>query len=275
MMAKFASVTATASLLTLLLLILIPTILLGAQGFAQSAPDGQTPAPEPAAQQPAAGAPAAQQPASGQEPADEESTSRRVKPHDYKNWTYNVGAGANLDSGETRTWVRQGGFAAAGGVARNASKYLGLRADFVFANLPLRDSTQELAQATGATSRVYSLALNPVINLPVTKLYGGYFLFGPAYYHRTGSLTGDTAVPGSACNGFWTWWGACTSSNFSLPVNGSFVNSTLNQFGYDFGGGVTRKTPSGVEVYAEFRFMHGSRNGITTDYRPITIGFRW
>lgn len=266
-MVKFASVSATARLLTLLLV----TILLGAEGLGQSAP-APAPAPDAAAQQPAATPPAA---ASGQEPADEESTSRRVKPHDYKNWSYNVGAGANLDSGETRDWVRQGGFAAAGGVARNANKYLGLRADFIFANLPLRDSTQQLAQATGATSRVYSFAINPIINLPVTKLYGGYVTFGPAFSHREGSLSGDTALPGSGCNGFWTWWGACTNSNFSIPVNGNFVNSNVNQFGYDFGGGVTRKMPSGVEIYAEYRIMHSSRNGITTDYHPITIGFRW
>ncbi len=78
-----------------------------------------------------------------------DSSSRRKRIHDYKNWNYNVGAGANLDSGPTRTWVRQGGFVAAAGVARNANKYLGLRADFMFANLPLRDSTQNLALATG------------------------------------------------------------------------------------------------------------------------------
>ena len=63
-----------------------------------------------------------------------------------------MGAGANLDSGTTRTWVRQGGFVATAGVARNGNKYLGLRADFIFANLPLRDSTLQLAQATGATT---------------------------------------------------------------------------------------------------------------------------
>jgi opacity protein-like surface antigen len=275
MMAKFASVTATASALTLLVL----TILLGAQGFAQTTPAGQTPAappaaPVPAAQQPAAPTSTAQQPASGQEPADEESTSRRkLRPHDYKNWTYNVGAGANVDSGATKTWVRGGGFVGAAGVARNANKYLGLRADFIFANLPLRDSTQELAQATGATSHVFAITLDPIINIPVTKLYGGYVLFGPAFYHRSGHLDSDTTVPGSACNAFWDWWGAC--SNVSIPLSGSFVNSSQNEFGYNFGGGVARKVPSGVEIYAEYRFMHGSHNGITTDFRPITIGVRW
>src|SRR5271166_3409214 len=261
MMAKFASVTATASLLALLILTsVVLIILLGAQGVAQTTPAGQTPATPPAAQQPATPTPA---PDSGQEPADEGSPSRRKRVHDYKNWVYNVGAGANLDSGATRTWVRQGGFVAAAGVARNANKYLGLRADFVFANLPLRDSTLRLAQAGSAYSYLFALTLDPVINIPVTKLYGGYILFGPGYYHRFGSLSSDTAVPGSACNAFYEWWvGTCP--NVSLPLSGNFVNSSQNHFGYNFGGGITRKMPSGVEIYAEYRLTHGSGNGTTT-----------
>ena len=225
MMGKFASQSALA--------VLVLTILLGAQGlgFAQSTPAGQTPATPPArqapeAQQPAAPTPAAQKPDSSQEPAEEESTSHRKRIHDYKNWVYNVGAGANLDSGPTKTWVRQGGFVGSGGVARNANKYLGLRADFIFANLPLRDSTQQLAMATGATTHVYALTLAPIINIPVTKLYSGYVLIGASFNHRSGSLNGDTTVPGAPCNAFWNWWGACQTSNFSIPLSGSFVNSS-------------------------------------------------
>lgn len=279
MMGKFASVTATASALTLLVLM----ILLGGQGFAQTAPAGQTPAPAaqqpatptPAASAPAASAPAAQQPDTSQEPADEVSASRRKKPHDYKNWVFDVGGGANLGGGTTRTWVRGGGIVGTAGVARNANKYLGLRADVIFADLPLRDSTLDLAQSTGARSYAYAITLDPIINLPVTNVWGGYVLFGASFDHRGGSLSGSTTVPGSSCNGFWQWWGACQTSNISIPLNGSFTNSNLNQGGYNIGAGVTRKTPSGVEIYLEYRLMHGTSNGITTDFRPITIGFRW
>jgi opacity protein-like surface antigen len=277
MMAKFASVTATARALTLLVL----TILLGTQGFAQT-PAGQTPAAAaPAGQTPAAGAPAspspsAQQPASGQEPSDEVSTSlRKKRPRDYKNWNYNASIGVNMDSGKTKDFVRQGGAAATAGVTRNANKYLGLRADFIWANLPLRQSTLGIAQAPSATNNAYSITLDPIINLPVTKEWGGYVLFGGSFFHRAGHLDSDTALPGSACNSFWTWWGACQNSSAFIPISGSFDSSNLNEFGYNFGGGVTRKMPSGVEIYGEYRFMHGSGNGVTTDFRPITIGVRW
>ncbi len=275
MTGKFAAAASVPALM--LLIILLGALLLGTQGFAQTTPAAQTPATAPAGQTPTQATPAAKPSDSSQEPADESSTSssRRKRVHDYKNWVYNVGAGANLDSGPTDKWVRQGGFSAAAGVARNANKYLGLRADFIFANLPLRDSTLNLAQATGASTHVYSLTLDPIINVPLTKEGSVYFLFGPDFMHRSGNLQSETTIPGSPCNSFWNWWGACQSSNFSLPLSGNFANSSLNQFGYNVGVGVTRKMPSGVEFYGEARIMHGTHNGITTDYRPITIGFRW
>jgi opacity protein-like surface antigen len=267
MIGKFA----TASAVTLLVL----RILWGTQVAAQDAPAGTPPAPPASAQQaPAPPAPAAQTPANGQEPADEGSLSRRkARPLDYKKWVYNVGAGANVDSGSTKTFVRGGGVSASAGVARNASKYLGLRADVVFANLPLRDSTLQFAQATGASSYALGVSLDPIINLPINPKFSAYVLFGPAFYHRWGSLDSDSTVPGSPCSPFWSWWGACSKPGLSL--SGSFVNTSLNQFGYNFGGGVVHKMPSGVEIYAEYRFNHGSNSGVTTDFRPITVGFRW
>lgn len=228
------------------------------------------------AQQPAGPPPAAQQPASqpsGQEASPEESTSRKVKPHDYRNWSFNIGGGASLTNGTTTKFVRGGGGVAAAGVARNYGKYFGLRLDFQYDNLPLRNSALQLAQASGATDHVYSLTLGPVINIPVTKMWGGYLVAGPGFFHRSGKLDSSTAQPGSACGAFFTWWGRCF--NGSLPLNGKFLTESLNEFGYNFGFGVARKVSSHVEIYGEFRALHGTHKGITTDLRPITIGVRW
>lgn len=175
MIGKFA----TASVLLLLIL----TTMLGGRGFAQATPSGESPSsPAPAPQQPPAQQPATQPPA-GQQPAtqqpaapptageqeateEETSSSRRKKPHDYKNWSYNVGAGANIDGGTTHTFVRGGGVVGNAGVARNGNKYLGLRADFIFANLPLRDSSLQLAQA-GALQVICSpLRSTPSLTFP-------------------------------------------------------------------------------------------------------------
>lgn len=272
---------ATASVLLLLVLVgLALTGILSPRAVAQSSPADQTPAPVPAppttdAQQPSASTPNAQQPAQKEEEASvDEGIARRRKAHNYKNWNYNVGAGANVDSGSTKSFVRGGGIGGTIGVARNASKYLGLRADGFYEDLPLKQSSLSLAGATSATSYLLAATLGPVINIPVSSTFGGYLVFGAGFYHRAGSLGSETTLPGSGCTPFWTWWqGTCF--NGSLPLNGNFVNTSQNQFGYDIGAGVTRKMPSGVEIYAEFRLMHGSNNGTTTDVRPITVGVRW
>ncbi len=233
-------------------------------------------AQQPSAQQsPAAQPQTQQQPdqSSSQEASPEETTRPRNKPRDYKKWTFNIGGGASLPNGTTNTYVRGGGGIAAAGAARNYSKYFGLRLDFQFDNLPLRTSALELAQAPGATDHVYSLMLDPIINIPASKNWGGYLVFGPSFLHRSGKLDSSTAIPGSACNGFFIWWGHCFASN--LPINGNFLHSSQNEFGYNFGGGITRKIRPNMELYAEFRYLHGKHNNITTDLRPITIGIRW
>jgi len=241
---------------------------------AQPASAEQTPtqpAPDPTTQ--AQQQPENQQPSGQEAPPEESSSRRRARPHEYKNWSFNVGGGGSLTNGTTWFYARGGGPVAAAGVARNYSKYFGFRADFQWDDLPLRSSALELAQAPGATSQVYSLMVDPIINISVTKRWGGYIVVGPSFYHRSGKLNSSAAVPGSACNAFWMWWGACF--NGSLPLSGDFLKSNQNELGENFGGGITRKLRSNLELYAEFRYLHGSRNNITTDLRPITLGLRW
>jgi hypothetical protein len=227
---------------------------------------------QPQAQQQPNQNPSSQEP-STQEPSTEELGTHKKKPKDYKNWSFNAGGGASLTSGTTGKYVRGGGPLVGAGVARNANKYFGLRLDFQFNTLPLRYSALQEAQAPGANSHVYTLNLGPVVNIPVNRDWGGYIVGGASFYHRSGKLDSSTAVPGSACNGFFLWWGHCYAA--SLPINGDFLHSSLNQFGVNFGGGITRKITSNLEIFGEFRLQHGSREKITTDFHPITVGLRW
>lgn len=268
MIQKFATVPGVTLALAVLVIILAGTTTVHAQ---QTQPD-QTQTQQPPAQP----AQAQQQPdnqQSGNQEASEEETRRRPKPKEYKNWSFNAGGGASLTSGTTKTYVRGGGGIATAGVARNYSKYFGFRLDFQFDNLPLRQSALQLAQAPGANSHVYTLSLDPIINIPVNREWGGYIVFGPSFFHRTGKLDSSLAQPGSACNGFFDWWGSCF--NGSLPLSGHFLKASQNEFGENFGGGITRRISSRFELYGEIRLMHGSHNGLTTDVRPVTVGLRW
>lgn len=267
MFRKFAAVPAVRRVMAS---VFLATMLAGSAVQAQ-----QTSTEPQAAQPPAQQAPTAkpsQQQSSSQEASAEEST-RRVKPKLYKNWNFNVGGGASLTNGTTEKFVRGGGGVAGAGVARNFSQYFGVRADFQFDNLPLRQSALLAAQAPSASSQVYSIMLDPIINIPASKDWGGYIVFGPGFFHRTGKLDSSTALPGSTCNPFFVWWGNCNNS--SLPLDNSFLKASQNEFGYNFGVGLAHRITSRIELYGEFRYLHGSHNGITTDLRPITIGVRW
>jgi opacity protein-like surface antigen len=245
----------------------------------QTSPDQQNSAQPPSAQQPQSGQPQSeQQPANSQsgneEATPEEATPRhRVKPKEFKNWNYNVGGGANVDSGATKKFVVGGGGTFGGGVARNYNKYLGLRLDVQFDNLPLRQTALILAQAPAGNAHVYTATLDPIINIPVNRLWSGYVVFGPSYMYRSGKLQSSTALPGEACNPFFQWWARCFAG--SLPLSVNFSRSSHNEFGYNLGGGIARKVYNNVEVYVDFRLVHGDHNNITTDVRPITMGVRW
>lgn len=262
--------------MTFLVTILAGTATVHAQQTpAQQTPAQQTPA-QPASTQPApAQQPSAQQPSqqSSSQEATPEEVTRRVKPKNYKNWTFNVGGGASLTNGATKTFVRSGGGVGAVGAAHNYSQYFGFRADFQFNNLPLRQSALDQAQAPSASSQVYSIMVDPIINVPVSKDWGGYIVFGPSFLHRSGKLASSTALPGSGCDAFFTWWGNCLDS--SLPLGGNFLSANQNEFGYNFGGGITRRIRGDIEFYTEIRYLHGTHNSVTTDVSPITIGLRW
>lgn len=263
MIRKFATVSGLPSL------VLIAMMAAAAAVHAQQNPSQQPPDQAPQAEQ----QPQNQQSSSQEATPEEIERPNRNKGNEYKKWTFNAGGGASLTNGTTQKFVRGGGGVAALGAARNYSKYFGIRLDFQFDNLPLRTSALQAAQATGANDHIYSLMLDPIINVPVSKNWGGYIVFGPGFYHRSGKLDSSSAIPGSACNAFFRWWGHCF--NGSLPINGQFLHSSQNEFGYNFGGGITRKIRPNIELYAEFRYLHGKHDNITTDLRPITIGLRW
>ena len=262
------------------LAVMAVTILAGAAvAHAQQTPEQSSSSPQSSTQQPAAQQPPSTQQSGNQQTSNQEASPeeigpvRKPKPKEYKNWAFNVGGGGSLTNGATGNFVRGGGGIAAAGVARNTSKYFGLRFDFQFDNLPLRTSALEQAQAKSATSHVYAFNLDPIINIPVTPLWSGYIVVGGSFFHRSGKLDSSTAIPGSACNAFFTWWGNCFNS--SLPLNKDFISTSQNEWGENFGGGVARKVRGNIEIYGEFRYLHGTHSGVTTDLRPITVGVRW
>jgi hypothetical protein len=246
------------------------------QNPAQPAPSQSDQAQQGQTQQPSGQQPSSQPSASEQSSSQEatpEEVTHRVKPKNYKNWNFNVGGGANVVTGTTHEYVRNGGGVGAVGAARNFSQYFGFRADFQFDNLPLRQSALQEAQAPGASSQAYALMVDALFNIPASRDWSGYFIIGPGFVHRSGKLDSSTAFPGASCDGFFVWWGPCVAGG--LPLDQDFLKENQNEAAINFGAGIARKIRTNLEIYAEFRVIHGSHDSRTTDVRPITIGVRW
>ena len=275
MIRKFATVPGSRVVLALIL----ATILAGATTVHAQETPAQPPPTQPAPVQPAPAQPAStQQQPSSQQSASQEATleesgsaaSPKLRTGPTGHSTPRRSQPDQRHHCQVRTRRRR---RSRRGVARNYSEYFGFRLDFQWDNLPLRDSALVLAQAPGATSHVYSLHLDPIINIPVNKTWGGYVLAGPTYFYRSGKLDSSTAIPGTACNSFYGWWGSCFSG--SLPLSGDFLKTHQNDHGENFGGGITYKIRPKMDLYVEFRYLHGKSGLNSTDLRPITIGVRW
>jgi len=259
MIQKFLKVPAVRIAAAVVAIILSGTIRVRAQQSSAEPPPGQ---PTQAQQQP-------EQPSSQESQEEEAGSRRKAKPKEYKNWTFNVGGGASLMNASTQQFVRNGGVVAGGGVTRNYSKYLGLQAQFQWNNLPLRTSALRSAQAPSGTGYLYSVMLDPIINIPVTKVWSGFVVIGGSYYHRGGSLDSSSVIRGTGCDPFYHWWGTCR--NGSIPETGNFLSTSQSDFGFNAGFGVSRKLRGNMELYAEFRYLRSS----ATSLRPITVGFRF
>ncbi len=200
----------------------------------------QTPAQQPATKQPPAQQPPAQEPSAQPQPAKPQSGAQeaspeeinpvhKVKVKDYKNWVFNVGGGASLTNGNTAKFVRGGGCVVDGWRRPQFSKYFGLRVDFQCDNLPLRTRPCKVRKRPAATSQVYSLHLDPIINIPVTKVWGGYILGGGSFFSSFGQTRIFDRHSGIGLQRLLPLVGTCRTGAF--PSMGAFFKSSQNEFG--------------------------------------------
>ena len=124
-----------------------------------------------------------------------------------------------------------------------------------------------------ASSYLFALNVGPVINIPVTKDWGGYILFGGGYYHRWGTLSSNATVPGFVLHSVLYMVDGLRGCEYSGEWK--FYHFRPKPLRLRRGGGDHAQDAQWVQLYAEFRLMHGSGNGTTTDVRPITLGVRW
>ena len=142
------------------------------------------------------------------------------------------------------------------------------------------------AQLIESNQNIHSLTFNGIYSSPRTAKVGGYGIGGLGYYHRTVQLTSPAVGYATFCDPYWY---VC----YPVPVSvdNILVDRSQNNFGINFGGGVTFGGES-AKFYVEFRYHYVwgkeirqqvvvpgglCEQGCSTNsqFFPITFGVRW
>ena len=192
---------------------------------------------------------------------------------DVPRWNFNVGGGIGFPQSNTADFVNNGANFVVGG-GPNLTRLLGVDGEFMWHDLPVKQSVITQLGVPAASAREYALTINGILRLPMKGRLGIYGIGGGGWYHRSGEATAPALVPGTVCPPFWDWWGTCISGLW--PANVVIASTSSNAFGGNIGGGVTyRLGESGVKFYTEIRYHHASHNQVNTDLLPLTFGVRW
>jgi len=190
----------------------------------------------------------------------------------FSNWNAMVGGGIGFPQGTSANFANNGANFVVGG-GPNIRRYLGLDAEFMWHDLPIKQNVINALGVPNAQARVYSVTLNAIVPIPTHGKIGFYAIGGGGWYHRSGELTAPALVPGTVCDSFLIWLGECVDG----LVKGQKVlaSASSDAAGGNIGGGVTYRFGSGLKIFGEVRYHHAGHNKVDTDLLPLTFGLRW
>jgi hypothetical protein len=190
------------------------------------------------------------------------------------NIAFEAGGGFNAPIGNDIPFLTWGGnFSVGGGL--HFSKRFSLLAEYQFMDDKLPGGLIADAGAQGGHAHIWSLTLDPVIDLFPKRTNSIYVTGGGGFYRKVTSFTDPEEV--EQCYYF------CEIGTENVVV-GHFSS---NQGGVNFGFGLTHRLGglSGdgkMKVFAEARYVYlntpslNQTNGLgTTEMLPVTVGLRW
>jgi hypothetical protein len=196
-----------------------------------------------------------------------------VQAQDFPRWNFNIGAGVGFPLSTTSNFAGNGANITVGG-GRNFSRFFGVSGEFMWNDLPVKQSVINALGVPDASASVYAVTGNAILRIPTSGRLGAYVIGGGGWYRQSGEATAPALVPGTVCPGFWVWWGTCVSGLW--PSNVVLGSTVSNSFGGNIGGGITvRLGDGGTKFYTEVRYHHAPHDNVNTDLLPLTFGFRW
>jgi hypothetical protein len=204
------------------------------------------------------GTPAAPAPAAGAAGGQYDNSAGRGG-HDWKSrLAFEAGGGFNVPSSYTSSYLNTGFNVTVGGGLR-FGHVLSLLAEYQYIYDGLPNAIVAETGASGGNADIWSLTLDPVIDLMPKKRTSVYVTGGGGFYRKVTNFTDP--VPTLYC----TYYYGCGYINQNTVV-GHFSS---NQGGWNVGGGMTHRFggmygEGKMEVFAEARYLDVMTPAVTT-----------
>ncbi len=185
--------------------------------------------------------------------------------------TFEGGGGFNAPIGNDQPFITWGGNFTVGGGLR-FTKHISALAEYQFIDDKLPGSLIADAGSQGGHAHIWSLTLDPVIDLFPKRVNDVYITGGGGFYRKVTSFTDPEEV--EECYYF------CVVGTEDVVVS----HFSSNQGGANFGVGLTHRLGGDehLKLFAEARYLWidtpqiGEQNGLgRTELLPVTIGLRW
>lgn len=191
------------------------------------------------------------------------------------NWasrlTFEAGGGFNAPIGNDQPFITWGGNFT-GGVGTRLSRHLSVLAEYQFMDNKLPGGLIADAGAQGGHAHIWSLTVDPVLDLFPARKNSVYLTGGGGFYRKVTSFTDPEEV--EECFYF------CVVGTEDVVVS----HFSSNQGGANFGVGFTHKLGGDehLKAFAEVRYLWldtpsiGETDGLgRTELLPVTFGIRW
>lgn len=190
--------------------------------------------------------------------------------------TFEGGGGVNAPIGNDLPFITWGGNFT-GGVGYRFMKRVSVMAEYQFIDDKLPGGLIADAGAQGGHAHIWSLTLDPVVELFPKAKNGAYVTGGGGFYRKVTSFTDPEEI--EECYYF------CVIGTENVVVS----HFSSNQGGLNFGVGLTHTLGSAdtgsdgkLKAFAEVRYLWlntpkiGTQDGLgRTELLPVTIGLRW
>jgi|SwirhisoilCB2_FD_contig_61_7782051_length_795_multi_6_in_0_out_0_1 opacity protein-like surface antigen len=217
---------------------------------------------------------------------------------DYKPVDVNFGFGWTFPETDLKNDF-DAGWNGAFGVTFNINQHVGVQAEYIYTHMDGPSKTISLS-ATPVAAAVTNGVIESNHHMHVGSFnlvyrgqsqyhaIGGYALGGAGIYHRTVELTSPSVGYTTYCDPYWY---VCYPA--AVSVDQIIGNRSSNDFGIDFGGGITFGHEAKFYVEARYHYVWGPSvtppatqlpgsttpclNGCNSNasYFPLTFGFRW